>query len=114
MADNTTRKTVVIADYDFGDVDIERSIIEAAGLRLVAAQCKSEDDVIGAARDADAIIAQYATVSAKAIDALTRCEVIAGTAPAPTSSTSTPPRDAASWSRTCRTTGARTRSPTTP
>src|SRR5215472_16213034 len=77
MADNTTPKTVVIADYDFGDVDIERSIIEAAGLRLVAAQCKSEDDVIAAARDADAIIAQYATVGATAIRALTRCEVIA-------------------------------------
>ncbi len=78
MADKTAAQTVVIADYDFGDVDIERVIIEAAaGLRLVAAQCKTEDDVIGAARDADAIIAQYATVGAKAIGALTRCKVIA-------------------------------------
>jgi D-3-phosphoglycerate dehydrogenase / 2-oxoglutarate reductase len=76
MAD-TTQKTVVITDYDFGDADIERSIIEGAGLRLVAAQCRSEDDVIAAARDAAAIIAQYATVGAKAIGALTRCEVIA-------------------------------------
>jgi D-3-phosphoglycerate dehydrogenase / 2-oxoglutarate reductase len=77
MADNPRQKTVVIADYDYGDVDIERAIIEGAGLRLEAAQCKSEDDVIAAARDADAIIAQYATVGAKAIGALTRCEVIA-------------------------------------
>src|SRR5262249_26565841 len=46
-------------------------------LRLVAAQCKSEDEVIDVARDADAIIAQYATVGAKAIAALTRCQVIA-------------------------------------
>src|SRR5215831_8750605 len=71
------QQTVVIADYDYGDVDIERAIIEAAGLRLVAAQCKTEDDVIEAARDADAIIAQYATVGARAIDAFTRCRVIA-------------------------------------
>ena len=77
MADNTRQKTVVIADYDFGDADIERAIIEEAGLRLATAQCKSEDDVIAVARDADAIIAQYATVGAKAIGALTRCEVIA-------------------------------------
>jgi D-3-phosphoglycerate dehydrogenase len=69
--------TVVIADYDFGDVDIEQSVIGEAGLRLVAAQCKTEDDVIAAARDADAIIAQYATVGARAISALTRCRVIA-------------------------------------
>ena len=77
MADTTRQKTVVIADYDYGDVDIERAIIEAAGLRLITAQRKSEDDVIAAARDAEAIIAQYATVGAKAISALTRCEVIA-------------------------------------
>jgi D-3-phosphoglycerate dehydrogenase len=72
-----TRQTVVIADYDYGDVDIERAIIEDAGLRLVAADCKTEDDVIEAARDADAIIAQYATVGARAINAFTRCKVIA-------------------------------------
>jgi D-3-phosphoglycerate dehydrogenase len=72
-----TKQTVVIADYDYGDVDIERAIIEDAGLRLVAADCKTEDDVIQAAGDADAIIAQYATVGAKAINGLTRCKVIA-------------------------------------
>jgi D-3-phosphoglycerate dehydrogenase / 2-oxoglutarate reductase len=77
MADNARQKTVVIADYDYGDADIERTIIEGAGLRLTTAQCKSEDDVIAVARDADAIIAQYATVGAKAISALTRCGVIA-------------------------------------
>ena len=71
------KQTVVIADYDYGDVDIERAIIEGAGLELVAAQCKSEDDVIDVAQDADAIIAQYATIGAKVINALTRCRVIA-------------------------------------
>ncbi|NIH83830.1 C-terminal binding protein [Amycolatopsis granulosa] len=71
------RQTVVIADYDYGDVDIERAIIEGAGLRLVAADCKTEDDVIAAARDADAVIAQYATVGATAIHEFTRCKVIA-------------------------------------
>src|SRR5215468_1147872 len=74
---NTMHQTVVITDYDYGDVDIERAIIEDAGLRLVAADCKTEDDVIEAAGDADAIIAQYATVGARAIDAFTRCKVIA-------------------------------------
>ncbi|MBO0770842.1 MAG: C-terminal binding protein, partial [Actinobacteria bacterium] len=74
---NPAQQTVVIADYDYGDVDIERAIIEAAGLRLVAAECKTEDDVIEAARDAEAVIAQYATVGARAIGAFTRCRVIA-------------------------------------
>jgi D-3-phosphoglycerate dehydrogenase / 2-oxoglutarate reductase len=71
------KQTAVIADYDYGNVDIERAIIEGAGIELVAAQCKSEDDVINVARDTDAIIAQYAPVSAKVINAFTRCKVIA-------------------------------------
>ncbi|MCL2396268.1 MAG: C-terminal binding protein [Acidimicrobiaceae bacterium] len=70
-------ETVVIADYDFGDADVERSIIEQAGFQFVAAQCKSEDDVIAVARDAHAVVAQYATVGAKAIDSFTQCRVIA-------------------------------------
>jgi D-3-phosphoglycerate dehydrogenase / 2-oxoglutarate reductase len=70
-------QTVVITDHDYGDVDIERAIVEDADLRLVAADRKTEDDVIEAARDAEALIAQYATVGARAIDALTRCRVIA-------------------------------------
>jgi D-3-phosphoglycerate dehydrogenase len=74
---DTREQTVVIADSDFGDVDIERAIIEAAGLRLIAAQCKTEDEVIDAARDADAIIVQYAPVGARVVGALTRCRVIA-------------------------------------
>lgn len=74
---NQPEQTVVIADYDNSDVEIERPIIEGAGLRLIAAQCTTEDEVIDAARDADAIIVQYAPVGAKVIAALTHCRVIA-------------------------------------
>jgi D-3-phosphoglycerate dehydrogenase / 2-oxoglutarate reductase len=71
------KRSVVITDYDYDDVNIERAIIEEAGFELIAAQCKTEDDVIDVARDADAVIAQYAHVYAKAIDAFTRCRIIA-------------------------------------
>jgi D-3-phosphoglycerate dehydrogenase len=76
MSASPTR-TVVVADYDFGDVDIERSIICGAGFDLVAAQCKSQDDVIAAAADADAVITQYAEVGKGAIEHFNRCRVIA-------------------------------------
>jgi D-3-phosphoglycerate dehydrogenase len=56
------RDKVLIADYDFGDVNIEREIIEAAGFEVVAAQCKSEDEVAALGRDADGVLAQYAPV----------------------------------------------------
>jgi D-3-phosphoglycerate dehydrogenase len=73
----TEEPTVVIADYDYGDVDIERAIVESAGFTLVAAQCKNEDDVVDVARDADAVVTQYARVGAAAVAAFTRCKVIA-------------------------------------
>lgn len=79
MATTRTREAVVIADYDYdyGDVDVERAIVEAAGFELVAAQCKTEDEVIDVAREAAAVVAQYATISARVIAELPRCRVIA-------------------------------------
>src|SRR5262245_21669305 len=71
------RPTVVVADYDFGDVDIERSIVTQAGFELKAAQAKSEDDVIAVASDADAVLTQYAEIGKRAIDSFRRCKIIA-------------------------------------
>ena len=68
---------VLVADYDYGDTAIERKIVEDAGMELKAAQCKTEQEVIDAAQDADAILTQYAEVRAKAIQALPRLKVIA-------------------------------------
>ncbi|MBV9801091.1 MAG: hypothetical protein JO039_23805, partial [Solirubrobacterales bacterium] len=73
----TTREKIVIADYDYGDVDIERAIIEKAGLELIATQCKTEEEVIEVAHDAAAVVAQYATISARVIAELSDCRVIA-------------------------------------
>src|SRR5262249_48346748 len=71
------KPTVVIADYQYGDDEIERSIVTAAGFELVAAQAKSEDDVIAVASDADAVLTQYAEIGKRAIDSFTRCKIIA-------------------------------------
>jgi len=76
MSANRTPK-VVIADYDYGDADIERSIVTRAGFELVAAQSKSEDEVIANTSDADAVLTQYAEIGKKAIDSFERCKIIA-------------------------------------
>jgi D-3-phosphoglycerate dehydrogenase len=67
----------MIADSDFGDVDVERAIIEGAGFTLEAYQCKSEDDVIANGRDAAGILTQYAHIGAAAMDNLPNLRVIA-------------------------------------
>jgi len=71
-----SKGTILIADYDFGDVNIERAIIEGAGFELVDAQCKSEDEVITKGRDVDGVLTQYAPIRARVIDVMTRCRVI--------------------------------------
>jgi D-3-phosphoglycerate dehydrogenase / 2-oxoglutarate reductase len=68
---------VVIADYDFGDVEIERKIIEDAGLTLRPLQCTSEDELIANGGDAVSVVTQYAYVGARAIAGLPRLRHIA-------------------------------------
>ncbi len=41
---------VLLADYEFPDLDLERELYAHAGAELVAAQCRTEADVIAAAR----------------------------------------------------------------
>lgn len=73
----TDRPKVVITDYDFGDVQVERDILEAAGAEVIALQSKSEDNLFEAATDCAAMINQYARVGAKTIARMRKCEVIA-------------------------------------
>lgn len=76
MSDGRPLKAV-ISDFDYGDNDIERAILEPAGIAVAALQAKCEDDLLDAVRDCDAIISQYAKVGARAIAAMERCQVIA-------------------------------------
>ena len=50
---------VLITDYDFLDHSIEEAILDAAGIAFTAAQIRSEDDLIAAARGSDALLLQY-------------------------------------------------------
>ncbi|WP_369745461.1 C-terminal binding protein [Paenarthrobacter sp. AMU7] len=61
---------IVITDCDHDSIDIERAVAEAAGVELVLAQCRTEEEVVTAAAGADAIVVQYAPITAKVLDAL--------------------------------------------
>ncbi|MEV0719008.1 C-terminal binding protein [Asanoa sp. NPDC050611] len=73
----TSRGIIMIADSDFGDVEIEREIVEGAGFTLSAHQCTSEDEIIARGRDAAGILTQYAHVGAATMDGLPKLRVIA-------------------------------------
>jgi D-3-phosphoglycerate dehydrogenase len=67
---------VLITDYDFLDHSIEQAILDAAGIAFTAAQIRSEDDLIAAARGSDALLLQYAPFSARVAAALPRLGLV--------------------------------------
>ncbi len=63
-------RRILYADHDYADISLERAMFEAAGLEMVAAQCKTEAQVIDAAQGCQAIILQYAPITAAVVGAL--------------------------------------------
>jgi D-3-phosphoglycerate dehydrogenase len=68
--------TVLFADYDFPDIKLERDLFAAAGVSLVAQQCKTEDELIAAARDCKGILIQYARITERVIAALPNLGIV--------------------------------------
>lgn len=56
---------VLITDHDFPDLDLEKTLYADAGVELVTAQCRTEDDVIRESEDCQGLLVQYAPVNAK-------------------------------------------------
>jgi phosphoglycerate dehydrogenase-like enzyme len=61
---------ILFADNDFPDIELERSLFAAAGIELATAQCRTEDELIAAARDCTGILLQYAPVTERVVAAL--------------------------------------------
>lgn len=67
---------VVLTDQLFPDVQVERDLLAAAGGELVVAS-GDRDDVLAAARDADALLNTFFGFDADAIKGLRQCKIIA-------------------------------------
>jgi D-3-phosphoglycerate dehydrogenase len=67
---------VVVTDFSFPGVEIERNLVEAAGGRLAGAQCRTEDDVIAAAGEAVALLVQWAPITERVMRALPHCKTV--------------------------------------
>jgi D-3-phosphoglycerate dehydrogenase / 2-oxoglutarate reductase len=67
---------VVVTDWEYADLRFEEAVLNHPEIELVPAQCKTEEDVIAACKDADGLINQYAPLSRKVIEALDKCKVI--------------------------------------
>ncbi len=67
---------VAILDCNFPSTAIEEGIISRAGAELRKGQCTTEAQIIEFAKDVDAIIVQYAPLTAHVMDFLPRCRSI--------------------------------------
>ncbi len=70
---------VVITDYEYATLEPEENVFSnvSGGVEFVKAQCKTEEEVIAIAKDADGILNQYAPITSKVIGELDHCKVIA-------------------------------------
>lgn len=68
----STQPTVLITDYEFSSLDIEREIFGNAGIELIADQLASPQAIIekATAVDADALLVQYAHIPAAVFETL--------------------------------------------
>jgi len=72
-----SRYKVVVTDYNWPDLEKEKSILKEVDADLIPAQCKTEEDVIKVAHDADALLNQYAPLTEKVFTNLKKCKVVA-------------------------------------
>ena len=68
---------VAVTDYGFDNLDPEKSILEPLGCAVVGQKTgKDPAALIELVKDADAVITQFAPVTAEVISAMTKCRVI--------------------------------------
>lgn len=67
---------IAITDYTFPSLDLEETIIQAAGAELRSGNSKEIPTLISLVRDADAVITQFAPINAEVIAAMQKARVI--------------------------------------
>ena len=68
---------VVVTDHEYESMEIERQEMSKIDVDFYDSyQCKTEDEVIDATKDADGVIVQYAKITPRVIDHLKKCKVI--------------------------------------
>ncbi|HEX2075189.1 MAG TPA: C-terminal binding protein [Geodermatophilus sp.] len=67
---------VLVTDAEYASLDIESDVLTAAGHELLTARCRTPEDVIEAAQGVDAVIAQYAPITAEVLEALPQLRLV--------------------------------------
>jgi len=67
---------VLLSDHEYPDLELERKLFAGAGIEMVAAQCKTEAQVIEAAAGCAGILLQYAPITEGVVAALPKLGIV--------------------------------------
>lgn len=70
------RQKVYVTDYEYDTLQNEKDEIAKLGAEFHALQCRTDDDVIRLAKDADALLVQYAPITEKVFAALPDLKIV--------------------------------------
>ncbi len=68
---------VAVTDYVFPSLEPEQRVLASLGVELRPGQCKSEEEIIALTQGTDAVLNCYAKMTARVIEKLNRCKIIA-------------------------------------
>ena len=68
---------IVITDSYHPTLDAELEELQDINANLILEQCETEDEIITATRDADAVMVQHAKINRRVIENLEKCRIIA-------------------------------------
>ncbi len=71
------RPRIVVTDHPFPNLDATVSVLRSLDADVVVGQCKSEEELLGLVRDADAILNTYVKITGSVIAQLKRCRIVA-------------------------------------
>lgn len=72
----SSRFRVLVTDYAWDSLDIERSVLDPLNAELIVAETGDEIELLRLAPEADAILTNWKTVSAAVLDAAPRCRIV--------------------------------------
>jgi D-3-phosphoglycerate dehydrogenase len=76
LIDTAKRFRVVITDSDYPTNEPERKIMHKIGATVAKYDCVTEEEVMKIARDADALLVQYAPITKQVIDTLDKVKAV--------------------------------------
>lgn len=70
------RYKVYVTDYEYETLENERSVMSRIDADFIPLQCKTDEDVINMAKDADALLVQYAPVTESVFEELKNLRIV--------------------------------------